>query len=100
MPGMQYKNTGCREEVVGVSLVIGIIGSVCVLIAWLFEAVESVREHKALVDLRFSSIYLAGIAILTVYSIMIKDPVYMFLNASILILVVCEIFYTLLKINR
>ena len=81
-------------------ILIGIIGSLLLLAAWAFEAAESIREHKALVDLRFSFIYLAGVIALDIYSIMINDPVFIFLNVAITVAVAVEILYTLVKFRR
>lgn len=81
-------------------ILVGIIGSLLLLAAWAFEAVESIREHKALVDLRFSFIYLAGVIALDVYSIMINDAVFIFLNFAITATVATEILYTLVKFKK
>ena len=37
---------------------IGIAGAILLLAAWLFETYESVKKHKALVDLKFAFIYI------------------------------------------
>jgi len=81
-------------------MLVGIIGSLLILAAWAFEAVESIREHKALVDLRFSFIYLAGVIALDVYSVMINDIVFIFLNFAITVVIVAEVLYTLVKFKR
>jgi lipid-A-disaccharide synthase-like uncharacterized protein len=81
-------------------MIIGMLGSLLILAAWAFEAVESIREHKALVDLRFSFIYLAGVIALDAYSVLIGDPVFTFLNFAITAVIGAEILYTLWKFKR
>lgn len=78
-------------------MLIGMLGSLLILAAWAFEVVESAREHRALVDLRFSFIYLAGVIALDIYSIMISDSVFIFLNFAITAIIIMEILYTLWK---
>lgn len=82
------------------SIIIGIIGSLCVLIAWAFDALESAREHKSLVDLRFSFLYLAGVVTLTIYSFIINNIIFMSLELAITVLVVAEIIYSLIKFKK
>lgn len=71
-------------------LIIGIIGLSLILFAWLFETVEAVREHKSLVDLRFAVIYLISVVILGVYSWLIADAVFLFLNVALGLLFVLK----------
>lgn len=80
-------------------MLIGMLGSLLILAAWAFEAVESAMKHKALVDMRFSFIYLAGVIALDMYSIIINDPVFIFLNSAITLIVAVEIAYTIRKLR-
>jgi lipid-A-disaccharide synthase-like uncharacterized protein len=73
---------------------IGIVGATLLLAAWLFETVESIKKHKALIDLRFASIYMCGTLLLATYSLQNSDMVFMFINFSLLILATFEVAYT------
>jgi lipid-A-disaccharide synthase-like uncharacterized protein len=75
----------------------GIVGSVLILIAWLFETEESIRKHKSLVDLKFAFIYIVGIILLTIYSIEINEMIFVALNIALTVLIVFEILYTIYK---
>lgn len=82
------------------SIAIGALGSLLILLAWIFEAIESIRKKKELVDVRFSFIYLAGALFLVFYSIIIEDPIFIVLNSIISILVASEILYAAFKPKR
>jgi lipid-A-disaccharide synthase-like uncharacterized protein len=74
---------------------IGIIGALCILLAWMFEAKESVDRHKRLMDLRFAAVYFIGVVLLLVHSLNIEDWVFILLNMAIAVVVVFEIWYSL-----
>ena len=75
-------------------LAVGVIGAVFLILAWVFEAREAVRRHKSLIDLRFAFIYLVGVSVLVLYSWLIQDMVFTWLNTIILIAVLLEIWYS------
>ena len=79
---------------------IGIAGAILLLVAWLFETYESVKNHKALVDLKFALIYIASTILLTVYAYQRNDYVFFWVNLGLIILVIFEISYTMYKIRR
>jgi MtN3 and saliva related transmembrane protein len=76
-------------------VLIGVAGSVLLLIAWAYETVDSVRTHKCLIDLRFSFIYIGGNLLLFGYSMMIGDMVFITLQAILICLVASEIIYSI-----
>jgi hypothetical protein len=76
---------------------IGIAGAVLLLVAWLFETYESVKRHKALVDLKFAFIYIASTILLTVYAYQNNDVVFFSVNLLLIMLVLFEIAYTIYK---
>ena len=68
-PGNQWGVSGMDA-----STLIGLSGMVLIVIAWLV----SIPERP---PLRLSLIYFAGSVLLTIYSIMLRDPVFTTLNA-------------------
>lgn len=84
----------------GFEIIIGALGAVLILGAWVFETYEGVKKHKALVDLRFAAVYALGNGSLIAYAWFVKDPVFLTINASILAVVSFEIIYTLLKLKK
>lgn len=82
--------------------IIGIIGAFLILVAWMVEAEESIRKHKALIDLKFSVIYLVATVCLAVYSYQINDAVFFWFQIGLLSIVLFEIFYSIAvkKVHR
>jgi len=79
---------------------IGIAGAVLLLVAWLFETFESIKRHKALVDLKFALIYITSTILLTVYAYQRNDFVFFSVNICLIVLVLFEIAYTIHKTRR
>jgi len=72
---------------------IGIAGAILLLVAWLFETYESIKNHKALVDLKFALIYIASTILLTVYAYQRNDYVFFWVNLGLIILVLFDFLY-------
>ena len=79
---------------------IGIAGALLLLLAWLFETYESVKKHKALVDLKFAFIYITSTILLTVYAYQRSDFVFFSVNLCLIVLVLFEIAYTIHKTKK
>jgi lipid-A-disaccharide synthase-like uncharacterized protein len=79
---------------------IGIAGAILLLAAWLFETYESVKKHKALVDLKFAFIYIVSTILLTIYAYQNNDSVFFSVNLCLIVLVLFEISYTIHKTRR
>lgn len=79
---------------------IGIAGALLLLTAWLFETYESVKRHKALVDLKFALIYISSITLLTIYAYQRNDAVFFYNNLALIALVLFEIAYTIHKTKK
>jgi len=79
---------------------IGIAGALLLLFAWLFETYESIKKHKALVDLKFAVIYIASVSLLTIYAYQRNDNVFFYNNLCLIGLVLFEIFYTVHKTKK
>jgi len=79
---------------------IGIAGAILLLVAWLFETYESVKKHKALIDLKFAFIYIISTILLTVYAFQRNDNIFFSVNLCLIVLVLFEIFYTIKKTKK
>ena len=75
-------------------LLIGVLGAVLILLSWVFETLEGVKEHKSLLDIRFAAIYMPGVMLLVAYSWYIADAVFLWLNIAIAIFVALELWYS------
>ena len=76
-------------------LLVGVLGAVLILLSWVFETMEGVKEHRSLMDIRFAAIYLPGVALLVAYSWYIGDAVFLWLNTAIAIFVAAELLYSI-----
>lgn len=76
---------------------IGIAGAFLLLVAWFFETIESIKNHKSLIDLKFALIYLISIVLLTVYAFQNNDIIFFWSNLGLIVLVLFEIAYTIYK---
>jgi len=85
---------------VGIEVIVGAIGAVFILGAWVFETYEGVKRHKSLVDLRFAAVYAVGNISLLTYSWLVHDPIFLAVNASILAVVVFEMLYTVTRLKK
>lgn len=79
---------------------IGIAGAILLLAAWVFETYESIKRHKALVDLKFALIYITSTILLAIYSYQRSDYVFFIMQLCLIVLVLFEIFYTINKTRR
>jgi uncharacterized protein with PQ loop repeat len=78
-----------------VSGYLGVVGSLILICAWASEALRSVEQHKSLIDLKFTAIYVVAIFFMLLYSIRIEDALLIFLNGTVLTLALFEILYTI-----
>ncbi len=69
-------------------ILIGIIGSVVLVIAWVWETYEGYKKHNISVHLHFSVLYITGNLLLTWYSWRIHSMVFFILS----IILICAIF--------
>ena len=80
-------------------LLLGLLGSALILIAWLIGIKDELKAKKDLIELKFSFVTLLGIIVLTVYSFLKKDIPFFVLNVGLFFIIIFEIFYTIM-INR
>lgn len=80
-----------------INIIIGIIGTIILLAAWLIETYENVKKNKITIHAHFAILYIVGVGILTVYAYQIKDPVFFWLNFILLAAIIGELCYSLGK---
>ena len=78
-------------------ILIGIIGTVLLLAAWLIETYENIRKNKVSIHRHFAILYIIGVAVLTIYSYQIKDKIFIFLNLFLLLAISAEFLYSVAK---
>jgi len=73
----------------------GIIGSLCIVIAWIPQIIEIIKTKHSHLNLYFAFLYVAGSLALTIYSLQIKDNVFILLNSFALLMGVIGLVYTI-----
>ncbi len=79
------------------NILIGLIGTIILLAAWLIETYENIKKNKVSIHTHFAILYIIGVGILTVYAYQIKDPIFFWLNLILLVAIVGELAYSLTK---
>ena len=67
-------------------MIIGIVGLVLLAIGWFFESVKLIKEKKSKLDLKFAVLYTVGSLCLVLYSVQIRDLIFIVLNSLVAIL--------------
>ncbi len=82
-----------------VALIVGIIGSVVLIIAWLIETAENIRKHRLAIHPHFAVLYIAGNALLAYYSALIGSSVFFWLSMALMAAIIGELLYSM-KMKR
>jgi len=78
-------------------MIIGIIGLILLAIGWIYETIIIIKEKKSKINLKFAIIYVIGSLCLVIYSIQIKDTLFIILNGLIAISSLISLIYSLKK---
>ncbi|MEM7819464.1 MAG: SemiSWEET family transporter [Candidatus Aenigmatarchaeota archaeon] len=79
-------------------MIIGIIGSLLILLAWVPETYRTIKTKNAeAIDIKFLILYLLGSFILVIYSIQINDIPFTILNSLISFISLIEMVLLLKK---
>lgn len=76
-------------------VVIGVLGGIAIIFAWLLETFEAVKRHKKIMDLKFSALSIVGVALLVAYSWQIGNIVFFCLNIVLFFIELFEIAYSI-----
>ncbi len=76
-------------------MIIGIIGLILIVIAWIPEIVEIIKTKRSNLNIGFPLLYTLGSLLLVVYSIQIKNWIFIILNSSALLLSSIGLLYTI-----
>ena len=75
--------------------IIGIAGALLLIVAWIPELVDIIKAKKSKLNKRFSELLFFATLILLVYSIMVKDFIFIIINAFLLAEISISVYYTL-----
>jgi len=79
---------------------IGIIGAILLIVAWIPEIKDIIKYKKTKLNKRFTELLFAATLILLAYSILKNDWVFTIINAFILLEVSISIYYSNLRIQK
>ena len=72
---------------------LGIAGAFLVVIAWVFEVQQIVKQHHSPMAWNFGALYLAGAVMLTVYAFASNSPIFAVLNLLAALLALAGLYY-------
>ncbi len=78
-----------------ITLLLGIAGSVVLILAWMIETIENVRKHKLVIHPHFAFLYLLGNGLLTYYAYMLASWVFFWLSVALMLAIIGELCYSL-----
>ena len=76
-------------------MILGIIGLILIAVAWLPQIIETIKTKKSGLNIKFALIYVIGSFALVVYSIQIKDTIFLILNSLATLMSFTGLFYTI-----
>ena len=74
---------------------LGLLGALLIVVAWIPETIHTIRFRKSGLEIHFALIYVLASLLLTIYSIVIADLVFIILNASATVLGIINAYYTI-----
>jgi hypothetical protein len=74
-------------------VLIGIFGSVLLILAWIWETYENYKKHKISIHLHFSLLYIAGNFLLVYYAWQIHSMIFFVLSIILMLAILGEIIY-------
>jgi hypothetical protein len=74
-------------------LTVGALGTIVLIVAWLWEARENIKNRKVDLHLHFSALYIIGNFLLTVYSWWIQNFIFLTLGLFLLLAIIAETAY-------
>lgn len=75
------------------SVILGIIGAIVLCIAWIPETLQIIRERKSKLNPEFAIFYFVGTLLLFIYSLMLNDIVFIFVNGFVLAQMCISLYY-------
>ncbi len=76
-------------------MILGIIGLILIAVAWLPQIIETIKTKKSGLNIKFALIYVIGSFVLVIYSVQIKDTVFLILNSLATLMSFTGLFYTI-----
>ena len=78
-------------------MILGIIGLVLLAIGWIPETIKVIKEKRSRIDKEFGILYVLGSLLLLIYSMQIKDYIFMALNFIVMVMSGISLVFSLRK---
>jgi len=79
---------------------LGMLGGVVFGVSWLLQAIESRKQGKSVVTLNFWLLRLLGIIFVLIYSIQVRDVVFVTLYTGVSVIIIYNIILEVKKDDR
>jgi len=76
-------------------MIVGIIGLVLIAVSWFPQVIQIIKTKKSGLNVKFALIYVLGSLALVIYSIQIRDTIFIVLNSLASFMSFLGLFYTL-----
>lgn len=73
--------------------IIGIIGLGLLLLGWLYETYQTIKDRHCDVKLTFAGLYFIGSLMLAYYAFLLDDPIFLILNSAAALIALINIYF-------
>ncbi|MCC7552468.1 hypothetical protein KO317_02270 [Candidatus Micrarchaeota archaeon] len=75
--------------------ILGIIGLSLLLLGWIYETLQTIKDRHCDVKLTFAGLYFIGSLLLSIYAFVLDDVIFMALNGTAAIIALINIYFIL-----
>ncbi len=75
--------------------ILGIIGLSLLLLGWIYETLQTIKDRHCDVKLPFAGLYFVGSLLLSIYAFVLDDVIFMALNGTAAIIALINIYFIL-----
>ncbi len=77
-----------------------LLGLICIVAAWVPQTIKTIKDGTSSIQLSFLILYIVGSLSLTVYSVVVFDPIYLALNSLATLQSTINLYYKLFPKQR
>ncbi len=74
--------------------ILGFAGLILLVLGWIPQTMETMRSKRSAVDMRFALLYFLGSLLLSIYSFLINDLVFVILNAAAAVMALINLYFS------
>ena len=76
-------------------MIVGYAGLALLIVAWISELFDIIRNKKEKIDTKFAVFYIIGSILLLIYSIQIKNIIFIIMKVIVLAISLVSLYYSL-----